>query len=36
MVEKADWSLQAADAEEALSREHTLWLASRTGRAPVK
>lgn len=36
MVEEADWSLQVADAEEAISREHTLCLASRTGRAPVK
>lgn len=32
-VEEADWPLVAADAEEAISREHTTWLASRTGRA---
>ncbi|WP_425860720.1 DUF4231 domain-containing protein [Arthrobacter sp. TWP1-1] len=27
------WPLMAADAEEAISREHTTWVASRTGRA---
>lgn len=27
------WTLVAADAEEAISREHTTWIASRTGRA---
>lgn len=32
-VAEADWQLVAADAEEAISREHTTWLASRTGRA---
>lgn len=26
-----DWSLTVADTEEAISREHTMWLASRTG-----
>lgn len=31
-VTKERWSLVAADAEEAISREHTTWLASRTGR----
>ncbi|WP_087008712.1 DUF4231 domain-containing protein [Gulosibacter sp. 10] len=30
-VEEEDWALVAADAEEAISREHTTWLASRTG-----
>lgn len=33
-VSEADWPLVAADAEEAISREHTMWLASRTGRRP--
>lgn len=33
-VNEADWSIVAADAEEAISREHTTWLASRTGRFP--
>lgn len=32
-VAEADWQFVAADAEEAISREHTTWLASRTGRA---
>lgn len=31
-VEETEWQLVAADAEEAISREHTSWLASRTGR----
>lgn len=35
-VEGNDWSLKVADAEEAISREHTLWLASRTGQGPIK
>ncbi|WP_394162288.1 DUF4231 domain-containing protein [Galactobacter valiniphilus] len=35
-VEEADWPLVAADAEEAISREHTTWLASRTGRAALR
>lgn len=30
-VEEEDWASVAADAEEAISREHTTWLASRTG-----
>lgn len=30
-----DWALVAADAEEAISREHTTWLASRTGRSSI-
>lgn len=34
-VREADWALVAADAEEAISREHTTWLASRTGRFPI-
>lgn len=34
-VSESDWSLKAADAEEAISREHTLWLASRTGRNAI-
>jgi integral membrane protein len=33
-VNEADWAVVAADAEEAISREHTTWLASRTGRFP--
>lgn len=33
-VNEADWAIVAADAEEAISREHTTWLASRTGRFP--
>lgn len=28
---EGNWPLVAADAEEAISREHTMWLASRTG-----
>lgn len=32
-VAEADWPVFAADAEDAISREHTTWLASRTGRA---
>lgn len=32
-VAEVDWQFVAADAEEAISREHTTWLASRTGRA---
>ncbi|WP_347711984.1 DUF4231 domain-containing protein [Olsenella uli] len=32
---EADWALVAADAEEAISREHTMWLASRTGKQNV-
>lgn len=31
-VEADRWPVAAADAEEAISREHTTWLASRTGR----
>lgn len=34
-VTESDWSGTVADAEEAISREHTLWLASRTGRKPL-
>ena len=33
-VEEKEWPLLAADAEEAISREHTTWLASRIGRFP--
>lgn len=33
-VAEEDWPLLAADAEEAISREHTTWLASRIGRFP--
>lgn len=32
-VAEADWQFVAADSEEAISREHTTWLASRTGHA---
>lgn len=31
-VTERDWPRVVADAEEAISREHTLWVASRTGR----
>lgn len=31
-VSEEEWSDFVADAEEAISREHTMWLASRTGR----
>lgn len=30
-IEETNWSMVVADAEEAISREHTTWLASRTG-----
>lgn len=30
------WADVVDDAEEAISREHTLWLASRTGRSPAR
>lgn len=30
------WGEVVDDAEEAISREHTLWLASRTGKAPIR
>ncbi|WP_291455172.1 DUF4231 domain-containing protein [Actinomyces sp. oral taxon 448] len=33
-VDEEDWPLLAADAEEAISREHTTWLASRIGHFP--
>lgn len=33
-IPENDWPLVAADAEEAISREHTMWLASRTGKRP--
>lgn len=33
-IPEHDWPLVAADAEEAISREHTMWLASRTGKRP--
>lgn len=32
-VDEKDWALVVADAEEAISREHTTWLASRMGRS---
>ncbi|GAB2561235.1 hypothetical protein GCM10027033_17610 [Leucobacter ruminantium] len=32
-VDESSWSMVVADAEEAISREHTTWLASRTGLA---
>lgn len=35
-VEEASWATTVADAEGAISREHTLWLASRTGKTPVR
>ncbi|WP_193086621.1 DUF4231 domain-containing protein [Brevibacterium aurantiacum] len=34
-VSEERWSYVVADAEEAISREHTTWAASRTGRAAV-
>ena len=30
------WAIEVDDAEEAISREHTLWLASRIGRIPAR
>jgi hypothetical protein len=35
LIAESDWPKVAADAEEAISREHTLWLASRTGKSAV-
>ncbi len=35
-VDEAVWATTVADAEGAISREHTLWLASRTGKTPVE
>ncbi len=35
VVPEEAWAKVSADAEEAISREHTLWLASRTGKAPA-
>jgi hypothetical protein len=35
-VSEEHWPLVAADAEEAISREHTTWIASRTGRATYR
>lgn len=34
-VTEPEWSAFIADAEEAISREHILWLASRTGKRPL-
>lgn len=34
-LNETEWASAVADAEEAISREHTLWLASRTGKSPV-
>jgi hypothetical protein len=34
-LNETEWASAVADAEEAISREHTLWLASRTGKKPV-
>jgi hypothetical protein len=34
-LSQQEWATAIADAEEAISREHTLWLASRTGKRPV-
>lgn len=31
-TEEGDWPIAVADAEEAISREHTMWLASRSSR----
>lgn len=33
-IPESDWPVVAADAEEAISREHTMWIASRTGKRP--
>lgn len=33
-IPEADCTFEAADTEEAISREHTMWMASRTGRGP--
>lgn len=35
LVEESDWGVVVADAEEAISREHTMWLASRTGKSSI-
>lgn len=35
-LDEMEWAVTVADAEEAISREHTLWLASRTGKKPVR
>jgi hypothetical protein len=32
-LKEREWAVAVADAEEAISREHTLWLASRTGQS---
>jgi hypothetical protein len=34
-LNEIEWATAVADAEEAISREHTLWLASRTGKSAV-
>ncbi|WP_366556954.1 hypothetical protein [Corynebacterium striatum] len=33
-IPEADCTFEAADTEAAISREHTMWMASRTGRGP--
>jgi hypothetical protein len=35
-VKETEWPVTVADAEEAISREHTLWLASRTSPLPAR
>lgn len=35
-ADESHWGQIVDDAEEAISREHTLWLASRTGKAPIR
>lgn len=36
IADRSEWGQIVDDAEEAISREHTLWLASRTGKAPIR
>ena len=36
VVDENEWAMAVDDAEEAISREHTLWLASRSDSASVK
>lgn len=35
-ITEQEWPQFVIDAEEAISREHTTWLASRVGRRPLK
>lgn len=35
LATEANWAREVSDAEEAISREHTMWQASRSGVGPV-